>query len=272
MNPTSGIPESEIAVVIVNWHAEKLLGRLLVALNEQTRPPERVVIVDNGSSEEIPLGLYVKGEAMVLNMGANLGFAAANNRAIEQLDTCEWVALLNPDAIPDRDWLKQLVTAVVHYPEASAFGSMQIMEEDPSLLDGMGDVYHVSGAAWRAGHGVKVNPVPTAAYEVFSPCAAAVLYKRSAFLGAGGFDESFFCYFEDVDLGFRLRLLGHKLMIVPTAVVYHAGGGTSGGYRSDFSVYHGQRNMVQEHANTTYLYFHEHAYDTQCGSDLFLCI
>jgi GT2 family glycosyltransferase len=78
---------------------------------------------------------------------------------------------------------------------------------------------------------------------VFSPCAAAALDRRSAWEQAGGFDEDFFCYLEDVDLGFRLRLLGWEARHVPQALCYHAGSGLTG-RRSDFSTYYGQRNMV----------------------------
>lgn len=249
----------KVAVVIVNWHSEKLLAQTLAALNEQTRTPDRVVVVDNGSDEAIPIGIIDKSPAAVMTMSGNLGFAVANNRAIEQLSALDWIALLNPDAIPDRDWLKRLVEAIERYPEASAFGSRQLMSEDHSRIDGLGDRYHVSGAAWRAGYGCPDGLPMHGAHEIFSPCAAAAIYKRSALLEAGGFDEDFFCYFEDVDLGFRLRLLGHKLMLAPEAIVYHAGGGTSGGNQSDFAVYHGHRNLVWTYfKNMPFPYFAYH--------------
>lgn len=252
-----------VAVVIVNWHSEKLLAQVLVALNEQTLTPDRIIVVDNGSSEPIPIELFDKGPAAVITMNKNVGFAAANNRAIEELKTSEWIALLNPDAIPDRNWLMKLAEAIQSHPEASAFGSRQLMSDDHSRVDGLGDKYHVSGAAWRAFHGQADTFPATGTQEIFSPCAAAAIYKRSALLEAGGFDEDFFCYFEDVDLGFRLRLLGHKLMLASEAIVYHAGGGTSGGYQSDFSIYHGQRNLVWAFVKNMpspflFYYFFEH--------------
>ena len=80
--------------------------------------------------------------------------------------------------------------------------------------------------------------------EVFSACAAAAMYRTSTVLEAGGFDEDFFCYVEDVDLGFRLRLRGERCLLVPDAVVTHAGGAASGGQRSRFATYHGHRNLV----------------------------
>ncbi len=79
--------------------------------------------------------------------------------------------------------------------------------------------------------------------EVFSACAAAALYRRDVFEALGGLDEDFFCYMEDVDLGFRLRLAGWGCTYVPTAVVHHVGSATSG-RRSHFTTYHGHRNLV----------------------------
>ena len=254
---------AKVAVIIVNWHSEKLLAEVLAALNEQSRIPDQVVVVDNGSKEPLPLEHFNRNPASVIRMPGNAGFAVANNRALEQTTGADWIALLNPDAVPDRDWLRQLLAAAADHPEASAFGSKQLMADDPSMVDGFGDVYHVSGSAWRAGHGQHDRSSTTEVREIFSPCAAAAMYKRSALLEAGGFDEDFFCYFEDVDLGFRLRLLGHTLMLAPGAIVYHAGGGTSGGHRSDFAVYHGQRNLVWSYfknmpTRLLFLYFFQH--------------
>lgn len=94
------------------------------------------------------------------------------------------------------------------------------------------------------GHSAPVASCTEPCREVFSPCAAAALYRRSALRAVGGFDEDYFCYVEDVDLGFRLRLAGHKALYVPDAVVHHVGSGTTGGQHSDFAVYHGHRNLV----------------------------
>jgi GT2 family glycosyltransferase len=93
-------------------------------------------------------------------------------------------------------------------------------------------------------HGTPASALKGSECEIFSPCAAAALYRRSALLEVGGFDEDFFCYVEDVDLGFRLRLAGYRCLYVPLSVAHHIGSGTTGGKNSDFSVYHGHRNLV----------------------------
>lgn len=232
-----------MTVVIVNWNSGSLLARCLQCLREQTVAPSAVLVVDNASTDR-SLGLLPAWDRMtVLRMNDNLGFAAGNNRAIAQCST-EYVALLNPDAFAEPDWLAKLLQAAQAHPEAAAFGSRQVCDENPAILDGTGDCYHWSGLAWRESHGQKQTPDHLLEREIFAPCAAAALYRRSALQQAGGFDERYFCYFEDVDLGFRLRLAGHTARYVPGAVVRHVGSATTGGQRSDFATLHGHRNMT----------------------------
>lgn len=172
----------------------------------------------------------------------NLGFSAANNIAIREAKT-EWVALLNPDALPEPGWLASLILAAKNNPDHDFFASRMISAGNSNILDGAGDEYHASGLVWRHGHGATVSGYLIEPREVFSPCAAAALYRRSDLIEVGGFDEDFFCYVEDVDLGFRLRLAGRRCLYVPDAVVHHVGSATTG-RKSDFSLYHGHRNMV----------------------------
>jgi GT2 family glycosyltransferase len=160
-----------------------------------------------------------------------------------QRTDCENVVLLNPDAFPEPEWLEALLDAAARAPGCASFASRQMLADRPGVLDGEGDSYGVNGFAWRRHHGRPYIQPESGPQEVFSPCAAAALYRRDAFLAAGGFDESFFCYLEDVDLGFRLRLRGERCLYVPGAVVHHVGSAVTG-RASDFSVYHGQRNMV----------------------------
>jgi GT2 family glycosyltransferase len=122
------------------------------------------------------------------------------------------------------------------------FGSMQLMADAPSLLDGAGDNYSVFGLAWRGGYGSPADQIKED-MEVFSLCGAAALYRRDVFIDAGGFAESFFCYLEDVDLCFRLRLQDHRAILVADARVLHAGSAITG-FCSDFVQYHSTRNGV----------------------------
>jgi GT2 family glycosyltransferase len=220
-----------------------MLSRCLKCLQAQTLVPDEVVIVDNASQDgSADIAASTPG-VRLMKSEKNLGFAAGNNLALAQCRS-ELVALLNPDAFPEPDWLEKLVAAAHAYPKAAAFGSRQIMFDDPTLVDGLGDEYHISGLAWRRGYGELLAETDEVSDEIFSPCAGAALYRRDVIERVGGFDEDYFCYVEDVDLGFRLQLLGYNSIFVPAAIVFHVGSATTGGKRSDFAVYHGHRNIV----------------------------
>lgn len=236
-------PES-VAVIIVNYNGGEYLQACLNHLGSQTRPPDEVFIVDNASSDGSADRLDLSGlpQAQLLRLDENVGFAKANNIAAKQAKS-EWIALLNPDTEAQADWLSELVSATRRYPDTSMFASTQLCAEDPRQLDGAGDCYFFIGIPWRGGFGRPRSELPGEG-ECFSPCAASALFRRSVYLDAGGLDESYFCYCEDVDLGFRLRLKGEHCIFVPRAVVYHHGSAITGRY-SDFTVRLGTRNRLR---------------------------
>jgi GT2 family glycosyltransferase len=232
-----------VSVVIVSWNSAAYLRRCLASLDRQTYREFEVIVVDNGSTDGSTtdlVGAYEHLQLSVENLGSNRGFAAANNVGA-RLARGRWLALLNPDAFAEPNWLEKLIQATHSKPDAF-FSSRQVQAGRPELLDGDGDAYHISGLAWRRSYGMPVPP-PGGLREVFSACAAAAMFPRGKFLDAGGFDEDYFAYHEDVDLGFRLRLRGLRCMLVPEAVVHHVGYGSSG-RRSRLSTYYGHRNLV----------------------------
>lgn len=234
-----------VGAVVVNWNSTEHLRHCLAGLAAQEIPFARVVVIDNGSSDppdELPHPCPENPH--YIQLPYNVGFAQANNIALQHLRDCKWIALVNPDAFLQPGWLSRMLDAATRHPTFCCLASRLVMADRQATLDGLGDVYHASGLVWRDGHGLQVDERAMSEREVFSPCAAAALYRRDAFVAAGGFDEDFFCYVEDVDLGFRLRLAGHRCMLVPDAVALHVGSATTGGKRSDFAVYHGQRNLV----------------------------
>lgn len=233
----------KVAVIIVNWNSGPCLSKCLDRLAGQTVKPDQVIVVDN--SLNIPLkeksrpGLAIE----IVRPPGNIGFAAANNLGVEKSPDADWIALLNPDAYPEPDWLAHLLEATRDHPHCDFFGSKLLCYDRPSTLDGVADVYHTCGLVWRHKHGRPCREFDDESKEIFSACAAAALYRKEAFLHVNGFDEDYFCYLEDVDLGFRLRLYGYHGMVVPTAVVFHVGSASTGDH-SDFVLYHGHRNLV----------------------------
>lgn len=231
-----------VAVVIVNFNGGHCLDRCLEALNRQTRIPDRILLVDNHStnfSADKILAEYPGIEILALN--ENTGFAAANNLAISRLDNMEWVVLLNPDAYAEPDWLEKFLQGAKEHPDFNFFGC-RMLSVTENVLDGTGDVYHVSGASWRRDYG-KPAERHKLSNEIFSPSGAGALFRRKIYLQAGGLNEEFFCYMEDIDLGFRLQLLGYRCFYIADAVIIHEGAALVGSH-SDFQVYHGHRNLV----------------------------
>jgi GT2 family glycosyltransferase len=211
----------------------------------QTLQDFEVILIDNGSLDSGTNNLEQKYPQLTLcieRLTSNLGFALANNRGA-RIARGQWLALLNADAFPEPDWLEKILKAAKQYPEFSFFSSRQIQANHPHLLDGSGDEYHISGLAWRRFYNYQAGNYGFKEEEVFSACGAAALYSRDDFLKVGGFDESYFSYFEDVDLSFRLRLVGKRCLYVPQAIVHHVGSASSGKI-SDFVIYHGHRNLV----------------------------
>ncbi len=244
MRPSTPTSAPLVSVILVTWNSAKYLSRCLTSLAQQTFQDFETILVDNGSHDGALDGLQEKYSSLRLRieqLDSNLGFAKANNIGA-RLACGRWLALLNTDAFPDPNWLESLIQATNEHPQYSCFSSRQIQANNPNFLDGAGDAYHVTGLAWKRYLGYPAKQFGLEEAEVFSPCGAAALYLRQAFLDVGGFDEDFFSYLEDVDLGFRLRLRGYRCLYVPSAIVHHIGSATLG-VASDFALYHYHRNF-----------------------------
>jgi len=231
----------QVSIVVVAYESGPMLAQCLAALRAQGFTDSEVILVDNASSDRSAQAAARADPAIRLIENArNLGFAAAVNQAA-QAARGRWLALINPDAFAAPDWLERLMAATVAYPRVRCFTSRQLMAEDPTRLDGLGDVMALAGFPFRGGY-THADPGELAPGWVFSACGGAMLVERELFLSVGGFDERLFCYCEDVDLGYRLRLVGEPTLLVPDAVVRHVGSASTGGRRSDFAVFHGTRN------------------------------
>ncbi|MBF0219392.1 MAG: glycosyltransferase family 2 protein [Gammaproteobacteria bacterium] len=235
-------PDFATTVVLVNYNSGKLLGRSLRALFQQRLAPQAIIVVDNASSDGSEMSPELSDPRITLIAAqTNLGFAGANNLALAKVTT-KWTALLNPDCFPEPEWLEKLLAATANHPRAASFASRLMDANASRRLDGAGDAYHLSGLFWRRRHQQILTTADLQPRALFSACAAAALYRTAAVTEAGAFDERFFCYGEDVDLGYRLQLLGYDCLYVPDSVAHHVGSAISGA-RSAFTLFHGHRNL-----------------------------
>lgn len=187
----------------------------------------------------------------MIESAENLGFAAGNNLLVSEAKG-SWILLLNPDAFPEPDWLEKMIEGRDKYADASLFGCTQYADGLDGVLDGCGDVWHFLGVPYRGGYGKSISPPEDGL--VFAPCGAVTLVRKGLFEAIGGFDEDYFCYVEDVDLGYRARLAGHLAVQLKAPVVHHLGYGSSG-RRSEFATYHGVRNRLWTFLKNTPLFW-----------------
>jgi len=231
----------KISVIIVNYNAGDWLAKSVKSVINQNFENYECFIVDNKSSDKSMSALpKLDARFKIIKSNENIGFAAANNLAASKA-TGKWLALLNPDAFAHPDWLDNLLAATKLAPNVTMVGSTQYMALQDNIFDGTGDELHAFGLAYRSGFGHQVRPLKTR--ETFAPCGAGAFLLRKNFIRLGGFDESFFCYHEDIDLAYRMRLDGGICIQSAEAKIDHISSGISG-RASDFAIYHGTRNRI----------------------------
>jgi GT2 family glycosyltransferase len=215
-----------VAVVVPNWNGRRWLSSCLDALAAQSRAPDELIVVDNGSSDGSLELLQARRPApRVIALGRNTGFAFAANRGLEAA-AAEAVALVNTDVLLEPDWLERMLAALQSDPGAASVACKMVDRADPSILYDAGDVLRRDAACEQRGRFTRDDGRYDQPGEVFGACAGAAVYRRDSVLAVGGFDERFFAYIEDVDLALRLRLAGFGCRYEP-AVAHHASEGSS---------------------------------------------
>jgi len=223
-----------VSVVVVNWNRSVLLRSCLQSLfAQQVDRDVEIVVVDNGSVD----GSAEMVEAQFRDVGRfrlrlirnteNRGFCAANNQAFA-LSRSEFVALLNNDAEAEPGWLAGLLEAFEGSPQVGMAASRILVYEDPGRIDKVGHLIYLDGQNRGRGSGALDNGQYDRVEEVLWPDGCAAMYRRSMLDQIGGFDEDFFAYADDAELGLRARIAGWKCLYMPAAVVRHRRGETLG--------------------------------------------
>ena len=231
----------EISVVIVSWNGRQYLGPCLDALRLQRGVDFEIILVDNASTDGT--SDFVRAhypDVRIVTLSQNRGFAGGNNAGAREARG-RWLAFLNNDTAPERDWLARLHGGVQSDRRFQLATSRVVYMHDATIVDSAGDGVFRSGGAFKRHHGGPADAAD-ASGEVFGVCGAACLIDRTVFEELGGFDEHFFASHEDVDLSYRARLRGYRCLYVADAVVRHHGSATLGTV-SAVSVYQGQRNL-----------------------------
>lgn len=221
-----------ITVVVVNWNGRQLLRACLQSLGRQAGVRFEIIVVDNGSDDGSPAMVeseFGGGEPRVriIRNPENRGFCAANNQGIEAA-AGEFVALLNNDAEAEPGWLAALRTAFEKGPEIGMAASKILVYEDARLIDKAGHLIYPDGQNRGRGTGALDDGRFDQPGETLWPDGCAAMYRKEMLERIGGFDEDFFAYGDDAELGLRARIAGWRCLYVPQAVVRHHRGATLG--------------------------------------------
>jgi hypothetical protein len=233
-----------VSVVVPNRDGARHLELLLPSLLRQTHRELELVVVDNASTDgSVELVARLAPAARVVRLDRNLGFAGGAN-AGARAARGDWLAILNNDTEVADDWLEEAMAAAARHPEA-AFLACRILElQKRGRVYSAGDCFLRAGIGYRRGQERLDGPRFRSECEVFGACGAAALYRRELFAEEGGYGEVFFAYLEDVELALRLQAAGRRGVYVPAAVVFHRGGGTSGGEFAPLAVRLRTRNAL----------------------------
>ncbi len=232
--------------MIPSWNGAHLLEDCLRSLVSQTRAAQ-IILVDNGSTDGTAELVGRKfPQVRVMTLPSNRGFAGAVNVGIAAgLEAAaDYIALLNNDAVADPTWLERLIDCAEEHPEAGIVTSKFLLR-DGVHIDSTGDFYSSWGWAYPRGrdeidHGQYDDPPFR---EVFCGSGGASLFRARMLEDVGLFDEDYFAYLEDQDLGFRAQLLGWRARYEPRARAYHQMMGTSATL-AHFGRYQAIRNCI----------------------------
>src|SRR5262245_26121383 len=239
-------PPPLVSVIVVNWNGRDLLNSCFESLERQTWPNTEFILVDNGSTdgsrELLARWADRLPDAQAVLLPTNTGFCKGNNIAFSRARG-EWIALLNTDAVAEPDWLAELMRFGQLDTRIGMLASKVLLQNPRNVIDKVGHLIYWDGqnrgrGSQAADVGQFENPE-----ETLWPDACAAMYHRRVFEETGGFDEEFFAFGDDADLGMRARLLGWKAWYVPSAVVHHRHSASFGVY-SPLKVMLVERNRV----------------------------
>lgn len=235
-----------ISIVIPTYNGIKHFKTCFDSLFSQTYKDFKVVLVDNGSSDnsvEYTRKYYPQIE--LVELGINYGFTGAVNEGIKYSlkdEKVSHIVLLNNDIECKEDFLEEMLNGFIDKSIGSVACKMMNYYKR-NIFDDTGDFIKLIGSPYARGHGEEDKGQYDKPEFVFGACAGAVAYKKDVFESVGFFDEDFFAYYEDVDFSFRLQLAGFKSYYNPKAICYHKRGATSG-FSSGWQTMMCEKNLI----------------------------
>ncbi len=234
----------KVSVIIPNYNGMDFFRPCLTSIMAQTRPADRIIVVDNGSEDGSADAIEQEfPEAQLIRHPENTGFCGAVNAGIKASWDCDYVILLNNDTKADSRFVEELLKAIAGKEKVFSCQAKMLKMSDPELCDDAGDYYCSFGWAFARGRG-KPEENYRRPCAIFSSCAGAAIYSMKILKEIGLFDENHFAYLEDTDIGWRARILGYRNIFIPRAKVLHVGSASTGSVYNDFKVKNTSRNSI----------------------------
>jgi GT2 family glycosyltransferase len=241
----------KVSVIIPHYNGEEILKDCLASLYQSTRIPLEVILVDNGSSDNsVQMVRENFPEVKIFQQEKNLGFAGGCNAGIEKA-TANYVLILNNDTTHRENWIEYLLETLQSDAQIAAVQPKLISWQNREYYDYSGanggemDIFGFPFARGRFFHHIEKDEkqYDQLDREIVWASGTAFLARRDALIEAGMFDNTFFAHMEEIDLDWRLRLMGYKIMVEPRAEIYHRSGFTLGA-ESPFKKYLNHRNSL----------------------------
>jgi GT2 family glycosyltransferase len=247
-----------VSVVVLNYNGLRHLESCFSSLLRLDYPREKLelLFVDNASRDEsVQFMRSEYPEVRIVETGGNLGFAEGNNYGAREAKG-EWVAFLNNDTRVEPDWLRELVRAALAGADSGLICTASLMLDwSGKKVDFGGGALNFHGFGFQPGYGLPVEGREIEPRELLFACGGSMLIRRDVFLDVGGFDRDYFAFFEDVDLGWRLWVLGYRVELVPAAITYHR-------HHGSFADTPGHRNYLLYERNALYSIYKNYEQDT----------
>ncbi|MFX1486628.1 MAG: glycosyltransferase family 2 protein [Promethearchaeota archaeon] len=236
-----------VSIIILNYNGRQFLESCLKSVLQSNYPNFEIILVDNASTDNSIMFVkrVFKGNPRleIIKNPKNLGFAEGNNVGARHAKG-KYVILLNNDTIVEPTWLRELVIVMEKHPEVGAAQGKLLLLGNKKVIDSVGDIVDYYGSSIRIGGDWREEDRGQYDYlrEIFSARGAAIIIRKKIIDTIGLFDPEFFMSYEDIDLSWRIRLRGYKILFVPKSVIYHVSGGSSP--PSFIKKFHNEKNRI----------------------------
>lgn len=211
-----------VSIIVLNYNGQGFIRECLESIKKIKYDKDRyeVIVVDNASTDKsVEIIKTYEPWVKFIGAGSNLGYAGGNNVGVKNAKG-KYLVILNPDTVVDKDFLKELVYAIEHNKDVGAFSSKVLYKNQKDKINTVGGFWSVLGVSGSVGEGKKSGDFNDMTYT-FYPTGCAMIMDKKLYLNLGKFDDDYFLYCEDPDLGWRLWDNGYKVALAPKSKVYH---------------------------------------------------